>query len=222
VRLPGFDRDSKARLKPGVTWTRLAVFLVVVVVLVVVAERFVTGSSRTSDCGAKGIDSWERLEGSCMEGSTKLVVVDRGSVLKMATLEARLLGERVRKTIGGPGGPKTAKGRFVTFDLAVTNRTDAPARVAAGQFMLFIGELHGESVEVDEDFEPRSFLARAREIPPDGTEKGTVTFATSAKGAASVRKRGNLEVVNLGTSVPALEPEALFTEPEYGVIRTYQ
>jgi hypothetical protein len=50
--------------------------------------------------------------------------------------------------------------------------------------MLFVGQLHSESVEIEEEYEPRSFLSRDREIPPDGTEVGTVTFATAAKGAA--------------------------------------
>jgi hypothetical protein len=39
---------------------------------------------------------------------------------------------------------------------------------------------------------------------------------------ADLQKDGNLDVVNLGSPVPALEPEALFSEPEYGVIRTYK
>jgi hypothetical protein len=215
-------RNRKRRLKPGITWTRLVVFLVVLTVFAVVAEHFVAGSYPTSDCGAKGINTKAHKEGSCTEGNTKLVVVDRGSVLKLGTLEARLLGNRERKTIAGPSGSKTSKGKFVTFELAVTNRTDAPAEVTAGQFMLYVGELHRESVELENDYERHSFLAQEEEIPPHGSERGTVTFATSTKGAASLRTSGNLDVVNLGTSVPALEPEALFSESEYGVIRTYK
>ena len=67
--------------------------------------------------------------------------------------------------------------------------------------MLFVEELHSESVEVEEKYEPRSFLGRGRGIPPNGTEEGIVTFATSAKGAVSLRESGNLDIVNLGTSV---------------------
>lgn len=222
MRIPGFKREPKPRLKPGITWTRLIGFVVVVVALAVVADHFATGTFRTSDCGAKEISRGAHKEGTCTEGNTRLVVVDRHSVLKMETLEARLLGFQERKTIEGPAGSKTSKGKFVTFEVAVTNRTDAPEEVAEGQFMLFLGELHHESVEVEEKYEPRSFLSRGREIPPDGTEEGTVTFAASAKGAASVRENGNLDVVNLGTSVSALEPEGLFYKGEYGVIRTYR
>jgi hypothetical protein len=216
------ERDRKPRLKPGITWTRLVIFIVVVAVLAVVAEHFAAGTFRESDCGTKEIDRGAHQEGTCTEGNTKLVVVDRHSVLRLETLEARLLGIRQRKTIEGPAGSRTAKGTFVTFEVAVTNRTDAPAEVVAGQFMLFVGGLHSESVEVEEEYEPRSFLSRGRAIPPNGTEEGTVTFATSVKGAASLAESGNLDVVNLGTSVSPLEPEGLFYKGEYGVIRTYQ
>jgi hypothetical protein len=222
LKIPGFKRDPKPRLKPGITGTRLVGFLVVVAALALIAEHFASGTFRTSDCGAKEINTGARKEGTCTEGNTTLVVVDRHSVLKMESLEAKLLGIRERRTIKGPAGSRTSRGRFVTFDLAVTNRTDAPAQVAEGQFMLFVGELHSEVVEVEEKYEPRSFLGHGREIPPNGTEEGTVTFATSVKGAASVGESGNLDVVNLGTSVSPLEPEGVFYESEYGVIRTYQ
>jgi hypothetical protein len=222
VELLGGNRDRKPRLKPGITWTRLIVFLVVVAVLALVAEHFVAGTPPTSDCWVKEIDTGAHREGTCMEGNTRLVVVDMHGVLKLESLEARLLGIRERQTIEGPTGSKTSKGEFVTFDLAVTNRTDAPTGVTPGVFLLYLRQLFGESVEVDEDYEPRSFLAREREIPPQGTERGTVTFNVPAGQISGLHKSGNLDVVNLGSSVPALEPEALFSEPEYGVIRTYK
>lgn len=216
------DRDRKPRLKPGFTYTRLIVLLVVVAMLAVAAEHFASGTYPTSDCGARGIDAGARKEGTCTYGSTRLVVVNRHSVLKLTSLEARLLGIRTGKTIKGPKGSKTAAGRFLIFDLAVTNRTDAPAAVGEGQFMLFLGGLHSEAVEAEEDYEPRSFLARGRTIPPDGTETGTVIFSVSEKGATTLSTQGNLDAVNLGTSVSPYTPEALFSESEYGVIRTYQ
>lgn len=222
MRLLG-DRDSTPRLKPGITSTRLIIFLVVVAVLAVVANHFVEGSyPPIGDCGTKEIDTGRHKEGTCTEGGATIVVVNKDGVLKLPSLEARLLGVHERKTTKGPTGSKTATGRFLVFDLAVTNRTDAPATVAEGQFMLFLGGLHSEAVEVEEDYEPRSFLARDRAIPPHGTESETVTFSVSAKGAALLSTAGNLDVVNLGTSVSPFEPEALFTESEYGVIRTYQ
>lgn len=187
-----------------------------------VAEHFVAGKERTSDCGAKGINRGAHKEGTCTEGGTKLVVVNQHSVLKLPSLEARLLGIDQRKTIDGPGGSKTTKGKFAIFDLAITNLTDAPAKVVEGQCMLYLVGLYSEAVEVEERFEPQSFLHRDQEIPPQGTEEGTVVFSLGNHRAPKLRTDGNLDCVNLGSSVSPLEPEGLFDEPEYGVIRTYQ
>ncbi len=218
----GANRDRRRRLKSGFTFTKLALALVAFVVLAVLAEHVVAGSEPTSDCKAKGIDSNARKEGTCEADGSKLVVVNKDSVLRLKTLAARLTGMRVRKTISGPNGSKTTKGKFVTFDLAITNLTDAPAAVAVGQFWLNFGGAQAEALEVDEDFEPRSFLARDRPIPPGGTEAGTVTFGVTTKGAAHLTDSGNLDLVNLGSPISIYEPEGLFSAPEFGVFRTYQ
>jgi hypothetical protein len=194
LELFGANRDAKPRLKPGFTFTRLFVSLVAFVVLAVVAKHFVEGSyPPVGDCGTKEIDTGAHREGTCTEGGSTLVVVDKGSVLKLESLEAKLLGVRERQRIEGAAGSKTTKGRFLTFELAVTNRTDAPATVAVGQFWLYVGGLYGEAVEVDEDLESRSFLARDRPIPPGGSETATVTFGVSTKGARQMPEVGNLD-----------------------------
>jgi hypothetical protein len=222
VRLPGREPDGRPRLKPGITWPRLFGFILAVAAIAVFVEHFAEGTYPRTDCEKQEIDVGAHKEGSCFEGNTRLVVVDRHSVLRMGTLEAKLLGIRDRKTIRGPAGSKTANGRFLTVDLAVTNTTDEPAAVVAGQFVLFADELHGESVKVDEKYEPRSFLSRGQEIPPKGVESGTVTFAISTEEAESVPKSGNFDVAPLGDAAPASNPRALFHGSEYGVIRMYK
>jgi hypothetical protein len=223
VKLLRDIRDREPRLKPGITYTSLIIFLVVVAVFGVVGEHFASGSyPPTSNCGAKEIDTGAHREGTCMDGKTKIVVVNEHSVLKLESLEAKLVGIHERKTISGPAGSKIARGEFLTFDLAVTNRTDAPAAVAEGQFVLLVGGIYGEDVEVEEGYERRSFLSREREIPPGGTAEGTVTFAVPAKQLAVLRKKGNLDLGNFGVTGADFEPEAIFSEPEYGVIRTSQ
>lgn len=99
-------------------------FVVVVVVLAVFAEHFVQGTYPPGDCERREINTGARKEGTCFEGGTQLRVVDRHSVLKLATLDAKLLAVRDRKTVRGLAGSKTAQGEFVTFELAITNRTD--------------------------------------------------------------------------------------------------
>ncbi len=198
------------------------IFAIVVAALVVLAERFATGSypDTTSNCGARGISSDLRREGTCVSGNTRLVVVDENSVLKLETLEAKLVGIHQRQATGGPAGSRTAGDGLLTFDLAITNRTDAPARFTEGQVVLLLGTTYGEDIGVDEGSAGRSFLSQGRAIPPGGTEVGTVTFAVPAEEIAELKKAGNLDFGNFGT--PGGEPEAIFNGPEYGVIRTYQ
>lgn len=222
MKVPGFERDPKPRLKPGFTWPRLIGFVVVVAALAVFVEHFVEGTYPPTDCEKKEIEVGAHKEGICFEGNTRLVVVDRHSTLRMATLEAKLVGIHDRKTIRGPAGSRTAEGEFVTVEVAVKNTSDAPAAVVAGQFVLYADEPHSESVEVDKNYEPRSFLSRGRKIPPQGTERGTVTFATATGEAESVPESGNFDVAPLGDPVPISNPRALFNKSEYGVIRTYK
>jgi hypothetical protein len=224
VRLPRFERDPKPRLKKGITFPRLFGFLFVVIALAVIAHHFVEGKYPIveSECDKREIDTGARKEGTCFEGGSELIVVNRHTELKMGTLGARLLGFQVRKTIRGPAGSKRADGEFVTFDVAVRNKTNHPAAVRAGQFVLFSEELVGEAVEVDERYEPRSFVSRGRMIPPDGTEKGTVTFEASTDAAEAVAEAGNFDVANLDEPSQPSHPERLFYDAEYGVIRTYK
>jgi hypothetical protein len=222
VRLPRFERDPKPRLKKGITFPRLIGFVLVLAVLAVVAHHFVEGHYPPTDCEKREIDSGAHKEGTCFERGREVIVVNRHSELKMGTLDVRLLGIKERKTIRGPGGTKTADGEFVTVDVAVRNRTNHPAAVEAGQFVLFLDEPLGEAVEVDEKYEPRSFLSRGRKIPPGGTEEGTVTFAATTDEAESVNESGNFDVANFGEPAPPTHPDRIFFKAECGTIRTYK
>jgi hypothetical protein len=75
------------------------------------------------NCPAKGIDPEQMVEGYCLVGHTTTVVVDKGHLLQLETLDARLEGMRERTTMSGPDGTKLSAGEheFVTFDLTVTN-----------------------------------------------------------------------------------------------------
>jgi hypothetical protein len=224
MRFPRFERDPKPRMKKGWTFPRLLGFLLALAVLAVIAHHFVEGRYPTveSDCEKREIDSGAHKEGTCFERGREVIVVNRRSELKMGTLGARLLGIQERKTLRGPGGTKTADGEFVTVDVAVRNKTNHPAAVEAGQFVLYLGEPLGEAVEVDEKYEPRSFLSRGRKIPPGGTEEGTVTFAATTDEAESVTESGNFDVANLGEPTPPTHPDRIFFKAESGTIRTYK
>ncbi len=189
------------------------------------AEHFASGAPPPAkDCGAKGISCEQHREGTCFEGNRKLVVVNEHSVLRLDSLEAevRSIGERKRPS--GTPGRAAAKRALVVFDLAITNRTDEPQAFAASQTLLLLKSSYGEDVARDENHEPRSFLARDREIPPHGTEYGTVTFAVPSEELEALRQQGNIDFGNFGAAGTGgdFEPEAIFGGSEYGVIRTYQ
>ncbi len=172
-------------------------------------------------CSSMGIDPQAMKEGTCYVGNSKTVVVDRGHRLKLETLDARLLGIRQGTTLSGPGGTRGAKGVFLTFDLAITNRTDAPVRVGPNQFALLIQGTYGEDVEAEREYEPHSFLAQRKPLPPGGTVRGTVVFQVPQNAPTVMREHGNLDLANFGPGGSDYEPEAVLDGAEVGVIRTY-
>ncbi len=132
------------------------------------------------------------VEGYCLVGHTTTVVVDRGHLLKLETLDARLDGMREGTTMSGPEGTKHAADghEFVTFDLEITNHTDTPQSV--GESQLAIADSWGEDTGVERGYEPHSFLSRPTPIAPGETARGTVTFQMSTAAVEDLAKEGNL------------------------------
>ncbi|HET8815722.1 MAG TPA: DUF4352 domain-containing protein [Solirubrobacterales bacterium] len=168
------------------------------------------------DCETAGISAPPRREGTCFEEGQKWVVVNKGSVLKLKTLEAELLGIRDAKTLSSDLGPETANGTFVTFELTITNLTRAPAYFEEEQAVLYIdGNVYTQDFEVQNGTEQRSFGWQGTEIQPQNTLTGTITFDVPDKVLANLDSTGNLDIGNFGA-------EELFAEEEIGTIRTYQ
>lgn len=79
------------------------------------------------DCESKGITKSRGREGTCREGGTEVVVVDRNSVLKLSELNARLISVDSNAVRSNPGmGTERAGGEFVTFELEITNKLSQP------------------------------------------------------------------------------------------------
>jgi hypothetical protein len=174
------------------------------------------------DCPSKGIDPQEMKEGTCQVGGTKTVVVNRGDLLELETLDARLEGMREGTTMSGPEGTKLAANgkEFATFDVEITNTTDKPQSVGESQLALAGG--WGEDAGVERGYEPHSFLSRPTPIAPGETADGTVTFQMETKAVDFLRKEGNLDVDNFGAGNGDYTPEEVFDQPELGVMRTYE
>jgi hypothetical protein len=195
---------------------------IAVVGMLYVFSREPSGNRPYDDCPSKGIDPQEMKEGTCQVGGTKTVVVNRGDLLELETLDARLEGTREGTTMSGPEGTKlAAKGKeFVTFDIEITNHTDKPQSV--GESQLALGGGWGEDTGVERGYEPHSFLSRPTPIAPGETADGTVTFQMDAKAVDFLRKEGNLDIDNFGVGNGDYTPEEVFDQPELGVIRTYE
>jgi hypothetical protein len=90
------------------------------------------------NCPAKGIDPEQMVEGVCLVGTTTTVVVDKGHLLELETLDARLEGMRDGTAMSGPEGTKLAGDgkEFVTFDLEITNHTNTPQSVGESQLAI--------------------------------------------------------------------------------------
>jgi Domain of unknown function (DUF4352) len=206
--------------------TKVILWLVAlgVVAMLVIFSHEPSVSGEPDTCRAKGIDPQEMKEGTCQYGKTTEVVVNVGDAVKLQTLEARLEGTRMGTTLTGPEGtkPASATKEFVTFDLAITNRTAQPQSVGQNQLVLLARRYYGEDVEVERGYEPRSLLG-ARPIAPGETVHGTVTFQVPPGETKQLSEKvGDIDIANFGPGSAEYEPEEVFDQPEIGVMRTYE
>ncbi len=171
-----------------------------------------------TECEEKGISIPPREEGTCLDGRTRYVVVNRDGVLKLSTLEAEMLDLRETKTITGESGESaTAKGTYVIVELSITNRTDVPERFEDSQIVLWIGGPYTAEAKVQSKVERKSFLGQDTPIQPGDSQVGTVVFdLPSSSFKKALGNKGNLDIVNFGSKGEVL------TQDEIGTIRTYQ
>jgi hypothetical protein len=79
-------------------------------------------------CQAAGIAVAGTKQGTCLDDSVKLIVVNRGDRLRLNGYAVRVTGTRVAKSISGQDGapPTRAKGEFVIVAVRVTNTGHSP------------------------------------------------------------------------------------------------
>lgn len=171
-----------------------------------------------TECEEKGISTSARAEGSCVDGGTRYVVVDKDGVLKLPSLEAEMLDLRETKTITGESGASaTAKnGTYAVVELSITNRTDAPEKFEDSQIVLWVGGPYTADAKVQSKVESKSFLGQDTPIQPGDSQVGTVVFDMSSADFKDLDKEGNVDIVNFGSKGEVL------TQDEIGTIRTYQ
>ena len=171
-------------------------------------------------CDDLGINREVGKEGRCDESGVTNVVVDKGSLLKLKELNARLLDIETAKAITGEyGDTKTANGVFVIFELEITNKTHAPTYFDASQEQAYLslGEnLYTEDFEAENYALDDSFLNLFEEIQPQTSSIGTIVFDVSKKVIPDLHKTGNLEILNFSDEGYAEKAS------EVGVFRTYK
>jgi hypothetical protein len=208
------------------TRTKVVLWLLAlgVVAMLVVFSEEPSFPKRTypDTCTPKGIDPAQMKEGACQQDGTTTVVANIGDTLKIETLAARLEGIRDTASLSGPGGTEAAQGRFLIFDLAITNRNPNSALLGKDQIVLLAGgERLGEDIEAERHYEPHSFLTHRHPIRPGETVHGTVVFQVSAGEAKGIGELGNLDIANFGVRGDAFDVKTVLDVPEIGVMRTY-
>jgi hypothetical protein len=182
-------------------------------------EESDSGEFGGDDCAAKGITQPPRNEGTCTEEGTKYVVVNKSSVLELPTLSAKLLGISSAKSATALGETVEANGQFVTLELEVTNRTNAPATFDEYQEQVALyldGNTYTEDFNVQNGAIQTSFLWQGTAIQPQNSQTGTVTFDVPDKLLSELNKSGNIDIANFGSE------EEVEAQKEIGTIRTYQ
>lgn len=176
--------------------------------------------SEAGSCEELGITHEVGKEGRCVEEGVTNVVVNKGSLLKLKELNARLLDTETVKSITGEyGDTKTANGVFVIFELEITNKAHTPTYFDSGQEQAYLslGEnLYTEDFDAENYALDSSFFSNFEEIQPETPSTGTIVFDVPKKLVPDLRESGNLEILNF--SDEGYSEEAT----EVGIFRTYQ
>lgn len=187
-------------------------------------ESPATPGEEQSDCDRRGIDVARGREGRCRENGVDFTVVDRGHVLELRELEARLLDvEIVERVSDRFAGTETAAGAFVVVTLAVTNKLDRRAYfdLAQGQARLAVGgRTYVEDFEAENGPVPDSFLFMDDStLRPGETSTGKIVFDVPPAVAAGLTKpRSGADLLILNFT----DEGAWDRVEDIGVIRLWQ
>lgn len=179
----------------------------------------VSDEDDAGDCDAQGINSEQGNEGTCVQDGTTLVVVDKGSTLKLKELNVQMLGLETTKSITGEyGESKTANGIYVVIELEVTNKMHSPVYFDGNQEQtaLYLGENeYTEDFEAENYVQDDSFVNSFEKLQPQAPVAGTVVFDVPKSMLSSLRRNGNLDIANFSD-------EGEGDWDQIGVIRTYK
>ena len=167
-------------------------------------------------CKAAGIGVGGK-EGECRDNNGHLVVVvNKGSTLRLGELDVRYLGNAKMDRLLGA---KSNLGTFVVLTLAVTNNLKVPMAFSPQQALLGVGDMNYTHDTAAEKRLGNSFELNNAAIPPGGTKTGTLIYDVRAPHAAEFDRSGNITILQF-SDAGAKSIKKL--KKPFGVIRTYQ
>lgn len=175
-------------------------------VVATVGAPTMTGPARSppsdpiQQCGPQGIDSRTLHEGSCSEGTTEYVVVNRDGALRLESLVASVDAVSVESEIGrGSAAVRPREGAFVRFTLTVRNRLEYAQRLKPGQTVLGVDDTTFNEATAAQRVHPDA-LAQQGESRIEGgaTLRGDVIFDVPAEVVERIMRSGRLFVANFG------------------------
>jgi hypothetical protein len=185
-------------------------------------------TSADTECNSLGIDGSQHKEGYCKQGSKSFQVVNSTSTLKLKSLTAKLNGASSADSLSADEGTETATahGRFVIFNITVSNRLDSAQSINlagsnSSQISLLLGKRdYSDAFDAENGPDPQSCVdvtgIGGSEIQPGESATCDVVFDVPTSAVAQAAKTGNLDVLNFGDDFSGDSPTGTF-----GVIRTY-
>ena len=178
-------------------------------------KSFATG---TDQCDSKGINSRQGKTGTCVRNGVTYTVVDKGQLLDLEELSAKVLDVKVTRLLRGqsklPARPKHA---WVVVSMQVKNKTGKTHRLGGPGFeQLSIGGGSESDPEAANTVLKDSFFELG-EIPAGATKTGKEVFEITSGFARRFKKtKATLGIVNFSDAGFADESKRV------GVIRLWK
>lgn len=174
-------------------------------------------------CEAKGISGdkikkADRKEGLCVDDNgVRLKIVNRRTTLELPEINVAYSGYAENKTLSASTGTESAAGMYITVNLAVTNKLNAPVEFdPEGQVGLALGDNRYTPDFAAMNMPGDSFVWNSEELQPGTRRTGSVTFDVSNKDVKRMLTSGNINILQFSDAGSDVAAKAI------GVIRTYK
>lgn len=172
-----------------------------------------TTTTSTTSSGPPECDTMGKREGYCVDSGKQYQVANSDGIVHLKSMSVKLNGVKSADSLSGDGGYETATahGRFLIFDVTITNRDDSGQSFGdglGGQSVLGVGDgSHFKSY--DEDFNAENGpdagscidANNSEAIQPGESATCDVVFDVPPPVVAQIPTSGNLDFVNFGVDL---------------------